>query len=189
VTLQLHGIVRADHDDLGFQVVVSADLAVVVSELPDGQQLTSADAMPHFELLCALVAHGPVVPLVFGTVAADEDAVRSDVLPPVTSQVREQLDRLEDVVELHVYLRFQGDTVLTADRMLEPVAALAGDSAVLPGEPTEARRAFLVPRSRTADVARAAAALAADDVAVDLVGPLPVYSFLTAAPVSSRWGW
>jgi hypothetical protein len=188
VTLQLHGIVRAGHDDLGGRLVVADDLAVVVSEL-DGRELTSADAMPHFELLCALVAHGPVVPLVFGTVAEDEHAVRADVLPPVASEVRAQLDRLADVVEMHVYMRFQGNTVLTADRMLEPVAALARNTAVLPGSPVEARRAFLVPRSKTADAARAAAALAADDVTIDLVGPLPAYSFLAAEPVASRWGW
>jgi hypothetical protein len=182
MTLTLHGFVHAepapDH-----RHVVWNDLAAVVS---DGKP---TEAMPHFEILCALVAARPVVPVVFGTVADSEDAIRTEVLPSVAAEVRAQLTRLADVVEFHVYLRFQGNSVLTADRVLEPVAMLADDSAVLPGEQTQARRAYLVPRSRMADVARTATGLAAGDIHVDVIGPLPAFSFLDRKPAASRWGW
>jgi hypothetical protein len=116
--LQLHGVVRSGHllppDNPRVRLVRSQDLAVAVSDLADGQGLTAEDAMAHLEVLCDLVSRGPVVPLLFGTTASDEAAVRSDVLLPDVASLSTQLDRLDGLVEVHVYLRFDEDTALAA---------------------------------------------------------------------------
>jgi hypothetical protein len=179
VSLHLFGVVRASHDvpaGQNVRLVVLDDLAAAVREAP-------VAAMPHFEALSALVTTGPVVPVVFGTLAESEDAVRSDVLAPRADGLRAQLDRLADVVEVHVYLRLGAWT--SADTALEPVSALAERVVALPSERHEVRRAFLLPRRQLA-LARQAAEKAGGRFA----GPLPAFSFLNAeqAP-ASRWGW
>lgn len=179
MSLHLFGVVRATHEvpaGHNVRLVVLDDLAAAVREAP-------VAAMPHFEALSALVTTGPVVPVVFGTLAESEDAVRSDVLAPRADGLRAQLDRLADVVEVHVYLRLGAWT--SADTALEPVSALAERVVALPSERNEVRRAFLLPRRQLA-LARQAAEKAGGRFA----GPLPAFSFLNAeqAP-ASRWGW
>jgi hypothetical protein len=116
--LQLHGGVRAAHP-LGRtgaspHLVAWEDLAVVVSPLPDDRVLGQQDGVRHLEILSALVQDGPVLPLRFGTVAAEEKKVRTEVLAPAAARLRADLDRLEGLVEVHVYLRFDENTALRA---------------------------------------------------------------------------
>lgn len=96
------------------QVVVWEDLAVVVSPLPDGRVLDQQDGVRHLEILSELVQDGPVLPMRFGTVAAEEGLVRTEVLAPAAARLRADLDRLEGLVEVHVYLRFDESTALRA---------------------------------------------------------------------------
>jgi hypothetical protein len=109
--LLLHGVVRAGHPSAGPRVVVWEDLAMVVSEW---RQPTQQDALAHLELLSELVVGGAVVPLRFGTTAADEDAVRTEVLVATAPRLRAHLDRLDGLVEVHAYLRFDEETALRA---------------------------------------------------------------------------
>lgn len=116
--LQLHGVVRAAHP-LGRtgaspQIVAWEDLAVVASPLPDGHALNRQDGVRHLEILSGLVMDGPVLPLRFGTVAAAEQLVRTEVLAPAAAALRADLDRLEGLIEVHVYLRFDEDAALRA---------------------------------------------------------------------------
>jgi hypothetical protein len=247
VRLHLNGVVRSAHPlhesnaaggpGSSIRLVTWHDLAIVVNELPDDHAPGEQDAMAYLQTLCALLPHGPVVPLRFGTIAQDENSARSGVLQPAAAQLRAQLDRLNGLAEIHVYLRFDENTALQAvydeqeatihngrhsladrigageqiarrivtwrrtraDTMLAPVSALAHDTAFLPEqEHTEERRAFLMPQQHI-ETARAAVASLTNgqQVAADLVGPLPAFSFLTAttnpsetaeAP-ASRWGW
>ncbi|MGW4206755.1 GvpL/GvpF family gas vesicle protein [Lentzea sp. NPDC004789] len=179
MSLHLLGVVRATHEvpaGRDVRLVVLDDLAAAVREAP-------VAAMSHFEALSALVATGPVVPVVFGTLAESEEAVRADVLAPRANGLRAQLDRLADVVEVHVYLRLGAWT--SADTALEPVSALAEQAVELPSERQEVRRAFLVSRERLA-LARQAAEKSGGRFA----GPLPAFSFLNAGQApASRWGW
>lgn len=179
MSLHLFGVVRAAHEvpaDRNIRLVVLDDLAAAVREAP-------VAAMPHFEVLSALVATGPVVPVVFGTLAESEEAVRADVLAPRADGLRAQLDRLADVVEVHVYLRLGAWT--SADTALAPVGALAEQVVELPSERQEVRRAFLVPRRQLATARQAA-----EKAGGRFAGPLPAFSFLDErqAP-ASRWGW
>jgi hypothetical protein len=85
MVLLVHGIVRSEDADLvdvrvpeGLRPrgVIGGLLAAVVSPAPD-RDLTADDAAPHLDLLVAVVAQGlPVLPVSFGTVAPDDDAVR-----------------------------------------------------------------------------------------------------------------
>ena len=106
----MHGVVRAGHPS-GLRVVTWQDLAAVVS---DWRAPTQQDALAHLTMLSELVLTGPVVPLRFGTTAVDEDAVRAEVLAAAAPRLRAHLDRLDGVVELHAYLRFNEDEALQA---------------------------------------------------------------------------
>lgn len=117
MTLHLQGVVRADHPvsaDASAHVVGWYDLAVLVRSVPDGHALTRGEAVHHLERLGHLVRQGPVVPLRFGTMAQDEDAVRADVLQPAANQLRDQLKRFDGLAEAHVYLSFDENAALSA---------------------------------------------------------------------------
>ncbi|AOP47622.1 GvpL/GvpF family gas vesicle protein [Streptomyces lydicus] len=83
----VYGIVRAEHplpSNLGGVggppgIVARRDegrVAAVVSPAPPDLRARRRDLMAHQELLLALAADGPVLPMRFGTVAPDEAAVR-----------------------------------------------------------------------------------------------------------------
>lgn len=109
----LHGVVRASHPSaaLRAKLVTWQDLAVVVSE---ARTPTQQDALAHLALLSELVVEGPVVPLRFGTTSDGEEAARTDVLAAAAPRFRAHLDRLDGVVELHAYLRFDEEEALQA---------------------------------------------------------------------------
>jgi hypothetical protein len=115
VTLNLHGVVRAGHPLTtgGFRLVVWQNLAMVVSDTGEDAP-NERDALAHLEMLSRLVADGPVVPLRYGTTAADENAVRTEVLAKTARTLHGNLDRLNGVVEVHAYLRFDESAALRA---------------------------------------------------------------------------
>jgi hypothetical protein len=106
VTLLLHGTVRAGHPTT-HRMVRWEDLAMVVTDGHAGQGA-------HLAILSELVLAGPVVPLGYGTTAVDEEAVRTEALAAAAPRLRADLDRLDGVVELHAYLRFNEDEALQA---------------------------------------------------------------------------
>lgn len=110
MSLLVHCVVRADQQP-ATRTVVWQDLAAVVSE---SRTPTQQDALAHLRMLSELVVAGPVVPLKYGTVAADEEAVRAEVLASSAPRLRAHLDRLDGLVELHVYLKFDEDEALRA---------------------------------------------------------------------------
>lgn len=119
MTLTLHGVVRAGHplpDPARFDVelVVREDLALVVSALPAGRGVAEQDAAQHLEMLCEMVQQGPVVPLRWGTVAQDDETARTEVIRPIAPHLRAELDRLDGLVEAHVYLQFDEEIALRA---------------------------------------------------------------------------
>lgn len=110
MSLLVHCVVRADHPPAA-RMVSWQDLAAVVSET---HTPTQQDALAHLQMLSELVVAGPVVPLKFGTTAPDEEAVRAEVLVASAPRLRSYLDRLDGLVELHAYLRFNEDEALQA---------------------------------------------------------------------------
>ncbi|MFJ4713899.1 GvpL/GvpF family gas vesicle protein [Streptomyces sp. NPDC088785] len=60
-------------------VLVQDDLAAVVSPAAERPRARRRDLRAHQDVLNALLAHGPVLPMRFGMIAADEEAVRADM--------------------------------------------------------------------------------------------------------------
>ncbi len=133
--LHLYAVVGAEHplpESLGLRgrplrLVRSADLAVVVSPLDATEPATDEDAVAHLDVLSALVADGPIVAMRFGTVAPDDDAVRTEVLRPSRQLFEENLRARADVVEVLVSVYFDENAALgtvwtTRDRRRAPSA-------------------------------------------------------------------
>lgn len=188
MTLQLYGVVRADHPRAP-RVVCWEDLAMVVDDAP-----AEPDPAAHLAVVSALVEGGPVLPVRFGTVAENEDLVRTEVLAPTADRYRADLDRLDGLAEVHVCLRFtEPGSAWRAARstgLLTEVADRAHDSVSLPaGESADERWAFLVGLGDLLVVRDAVAGLArGGGVQADWIGPLPAYSFLERR-TCSRWSW
>lgn len=83
--------------------VAAGGLAALVSPV-DGSELraTRRDLLSHSAVLEHAVARGPVLPLRFGTVLRDENAVVSELLEPRRDELAGLLDRFERLVELRV---------------------------------------------------------------------------------------
>ena len=188
MTLQLFCVVRAGHPRAP-RTVCWEDLAVVVGEAP-----AEPDPATHLSVVSALVEGGPVLPVRFGTVAEDEDLVRTEVLAPAADRYRADLDRLDGLAEVHVCLRFTEPgaawRAVRSDSLLAEVSDRARDSVALPaGEHADERWAFLVGMGDLLVVREAVARLGrGGGVQVDWVGPLPAYSFLDRR-TCSRWSW
>ena len=138
----VHGIVRAEDADLAGvrapdrlrpRAVRAAALAAVVSPAPD-RELAAEDAAPHLDLLVAVVAAGlPVLPVSFGTVAPDDDAVRDEVLAPEADVLEQRLDAVAGLVELRLDLTFDVDAVVAAVRDADPGLRGMAESVRRPG--------------------------------------------------------
>ena len=126
--LQVIGVVRRDHpplsgrgkDNLGVRLVESGELAAAVTELADGAELQEEDATRHLDLLILLLRDGPVLPLAFGTVSPDEDAVRTEVLDVAADDLLRRLDAVDGFVEARLDLYFDESSALRAIMQQDP---------------------------------------------------------------------
>jgi Gas vesicle synthesis protein GvpL/GvpF len=118
--LLVHGLLRAEDgeaveqvgaESVHARVVAAGRLAAAVSEAPD-HGLTDDDAVAHLDLLAALVADVPVLPMPLGTTAPDDDAVREEVLTPLADRLERQLAAIADLVEVRLDLAFDTDAVV-----------------------------------------------------------------------------
>lgn len=108
--LCLYGVVDATHElpktsgiaDGELELIEHGDVAAVSSELPADTELTAEDANDFLEVLLALLETGTVLPLSLGTVVNGPDEVIAEFLEPQAQNLRAQLDRLRDLVEVHV---------------------------------------------------------------------------------------
>ena len=139
---QLIGVVRRDHPpistgrkkiDLGIRLVQSGELAAAVIDIDEGRQLEEEDATRHLDLLIMLLRDGPVLPLAFGTVSPDEDAVRTEVLDAAADDLLQRLDAVDGLVEARLEIRFDESwalrQVIQQDPRLRDLAEEArGDS-------------------------------------------------------------
>ncbi len=88
------------------------DLAVAVSAAPDPLVGRRRDLLAHSATVEALWADGSVLPMRFGMVAPDEDALRRDVLADPDGRLRQRLDALRNQSEITVKVWHQEDAVL-----------------------------------------------------------------------------
>src|SRR3954466_2222913 len=126
--LIVHGLLR-ERDRTGLdrleagpvhpRTVAAGALAAAVSEAPDSG-LTADDALAHLDLLVALAADVPVLPLPLGTTAPDDDAGREEVPTPAADRLEQQLAAVADLVEVRLDILFDTDALVADVRRSDP---------------------------------------------------------------------
>src|SRR5262245_27436261 len=91
------------------RLVRSGALAVAVRDVADDAVLGDKDAEHYFETLVALLAHGPVLPVRFGTVAPDDDAVKTEILDAGRDELVERLELLTGLVEVRIRIEIDAN--------------------------------------------------------------------------------
>lgn len=139
--LLVHGLLR-EHDRAALdrvdpgsvhpRAVAAGGLVAAVSEAPE-HGLTDDDAVTHLDLLVALVAEVPVLPLPLGTTAPDDDAVREEMLTPAADQLERQLAAIADLVEVRLDLTFSTDALVADIAREDPDIARLAARARAPG--------------------------------------------------------
>ncbi|MGW7521693.1 GvpL/GvpF family gas vesicle protein [Streptomyces sp. NPDC054796] len=131
MSVYVYGIARADHPALPDRMDGVGDpprpvrslreggLAAVVSDCPPDLRPKRRDLLAHQQVLSEASASDVVLPLRFGSVSEDEDAVR-EVLSEHADHYRDQLSELEGRVEYNVKAAHREDAVLHQVVMEEP---------------------------------------------------------------------
>jgi hypothetical protein len=125
--------------------VVSGGLAALVSPV-EGDELraTRRDLLSHSAVLERAIAAGPVLPLRFGIVLRDEDAVANELLEPRHAELTALLERFERLVELRVKAFYDEDAVLREIVRSDPaIARLSEATRDAPEAATRAQRVRL----------------------------------------------
>ncbi len=95
------------------RLVRSGDLAALVSEVDLSGSLGSPeDLEAHQEILDTTVTGSPVLPLRFGAVLTDEDAVVEELLDPHHDEFVEALEQLDGRVEYLVKARYEERAIM-----------------------------------------------------------------------------
>lgn len=161
MALYVYGIMRAS--DVGDAaaarkraVVEDKELAALVSETPDeGLRLRRENVMAHSEVLQAAFEHGPVLPLRFGTVLPNRDAVVAQLLAPRTEALRARLEALEGKAEMQVKATYSEEPLLRSILSQDPrLATLVQRVQQLPAAATHFERIRIGERIAAAVEAR-----------------------------------
>ncbi len=115
--LPLDGLRGVGAEETELRTLGHEGLTAVVSDAPEGLRPKRRDLVAHETVLEALCAAGPVVPLRFGTVAPDDDAVVAELARGARRYV-ELLARLDGHVERNVKGAHREDALL-ADLVAE----------------------------------------------------------------------
>jgi hypothetical protein len=167
---------------------VSLDgLAALISEVDLSGPLGSPDDLrTHREILDAVAAEVPVLPMRFGTVLASEDAVAEELLAANHDEFTAALDQLEGRAEFQIKIRYVEDAA--AARREEDTRALRQAVASVAWGPAHeldlARVAFLVDIDQEREVERVIGDLAREwegRIHVQLLGPMAAYDFTETA--------
>ena len=104
------GVGGADLD-----VVEHGDLAAVVSDVPPGPvRAKRRELMRHMDVLQHVFDGGPVLPLQFGSVFPERDAVRDGLLAERYDELVRLLKRFEGLAELRLRATYREDAILAA---------------------------------------------------------------------------
>ena len=90
-----------------------ASVAALVGDAPGGELVARRrDLRAHMAVLAAALDRSTVLPVQFGTVMADDTAVREELLEPLEEQFRALLDRFENLVEMRLSSRYDEQALL-----------------------------------------------------------------------------
>ena len=130
----VYGFVR--RRDLAGDGVVEGELAALVRRVDgDRVELRRETVVEHSDVLSAALEHGPVLPLRFGHVMPDEEAVRMHIAGR-SAELEQRLDELEDRVEMNVKAVYREETLLREVLAENPSLAAVGRQ--IRGRPPEA---------------------------------------------------
>ncbi|KUI33835.1 GvpL/GvpF family gas vesicle protein [Mycobacterium sp. GA-2829] len=191
------GDVEAEEDAVGVgdppakvEVVREGDIAALVSPIPTDHPLgTPDDLRAHANLLDGTAAVAPVLPLRFGAVVTDADAVAAELLREHHDEFRGTLDKLEGHAQYMVKGRYDEDTFLR-DLLEESdqARALRDDIKAKPEEATRDSRMALgeliantIEAKRQADTATAVQALEAAGLTVNVREPTHEWDAINVA--------
>lgn len=187
MALNVYGLMRAD--DLGVgadftdgeavrvEVVVHEDLAALVGQV-DGEpvRLRREALTAHTDVLQRALEYGPVLPLRFGTMVPDADALKRDLLTARNDEMRARLDSLAGKAEFRLRVTYREDPVLRSILAQDP--ALRRSAEAVRGLPAAAshfqrvglgeRIALAVQTRRDADAAAVLSELEPHAVAVEV---------------------
>jgi hypothetical protein len=108
----------ADEEDGQLGLVTEGRLAAVVSDVSTGRALgTRRDLMAHEAVLNGIAQETPVLPMRFGAVVTDDDAVAEELLAPHQDYFVRALEELEGHQEFRLRGDYDQDVILT--RILE----------------------------------------------------------------------
>jgi Gas vesicle synthesis protein GvpL/GvpF len=98
----------------GLALVESGDMAALVGHVPTDRPLgRAADLRAHDRVVADVVTSGtPILPMRFGAVVADEDAVRDELLVPHRAEFEDALGTLAGRVQYTVRAEYEQETVL-----------------------------------------------------------------------------
>src|SRR5204863_10179337 len=104
---------RGGLGDASVEPVVHEDVAALTSVVPTGKvRARRRDLMAHVEVLGAAFEHGAVLPLRFGIVFDDEQALVRDFLAPRHDELAKLLRELANRVELRVTAHYREQELL-----------------------------------------------------------------------------
>jgi hypothetical protein len=132
--IYVYGFVR--RADLAGDAIVEGDLAALTRRVEGERVPLSRDAaLEHAEVLSAALERGPVLPLRFGHVMPDEEAVRLHIASR-TDELERLLAELEDRVEMDVTAVYREEPLLR--EVLAENPALAAAQRAIRGRPEAA---------------------------------------------------
>lgn len=100
--------------DAGLGLVTHGRLAAVVSDVPTDRALgTRRDLLAHEAVLNGIAQATTVLPMRFGAVVTDDDAVADELLAPYEGYFVSALEEMEGLVELRVRGEYDEGVVLT----------------------------------------------------------------------------
>jgi hypothetical protein len=101
-------------DDGGLGLVTVGELAAVVSDVQTSRPLgTRKDLMAHEAVLNAIAQTSPVLPMRFGAVVVDDDAVADELLTPHQDYFVKALGQMEGLIEFSLRGEYDQTAVLT----------------------------------------------------------------------------
>jgi Gas vesicle synthesis protein GvpL/GvpF len=163
--LYVYGLMRADDvapgtdfagDKHPIEVVVHKDLAALTSAV-EGEpvRLRREAVTSHSDVLQRALERGPVLPLRFGTVVPDADALKRDLLAARREQMRARLDELAGKAEFRLKISYREEPMLRSILAQDPALRRSAESVRgLPAQASHFQRVGLGERIALAVQAR-----------------------------------
>jgi hypothetical protein len=138
----VYGLVRAGLNVSGapagiagapVRVVESGGIAAIVSAV-DALRASRRDLLAHSSVLEHALRQGPVLPLRFGMVVPDEEAVVTDLLERRREEIEQLLGRFAHVIELRVKAFYREDDLLRDLVADDPALARLRDAVRVTGQ-------------------------------------------------------